>query len=486
MIACCVSWRITAAADATFAAATDPVPDWSALISNAVQAAAQTLQRHEQLAAMQMPDDVHSVSETLSTLTESAKVNERLRQERDALIGQVNAKQLQELMKMLDRISVAAVEQQARREDQENSNDNNETTIQDVQRMFAVPKVLSESESDLETWILQLIRQEIDTWTQTNGAAAFEKANRHSDASSSSCLTTERAMRHVQEALQRHVQDGIGRIDYAAAGAANGGKIVHQLTSPTYRMGTGDSSFPQQQQQPTLGSVWWNKYIPQDWEQWLLPSGWQTWKVASSIVPDHVYHTLGVSTAASTAPPEAVLQASVLPGQCWPVGMLQQQQPNGEPAAMITIALATPVAVNAITVDHVSRLLLFRPEEQLRSAPKTLKIYGYAPCHATETQCSSGLGFNVNSKALLTEITYDIHGESNVQTFEITGSNMAEREVKEHAASCSADKPGTCIEGGGGISTVVAAVGVGIVENWGNKDYTCLYRIRIHGEPEAF
>jgi SUN domain-containing protein 1/2 len=32
---------------------------------------------------------------------------------------------------------------------------------------------------------------------------------------------------------------------------------------------------------------------------------------------------------------------------------------------------------------------------------------------------------------------------------------------------------------------VVAAIRLEIESNWGNEDYTCLYRFRVHGDPIA-
>jgi len=204
-----------------------------------------------------------------------------------------------------------------------------------------------------------------------------------------------------------------------------------------------------------------------------LPSGWQDWNV-DLMIPDHLYHTLGsiLPGAAKTAPPETILQRSVWPGFCWPASMHDD--------AFVTIRLPYTVSVDAVTIDHASHLLLPHREEQLKSAPKHVKVYGYAPCENDNDACSGGgLGFDVHSKRLLADITYSIEGkESNVQTFPIVGHSDNNEERTEESSSCSATTP-TC-----GGDTAVAAVRVEIVENWGNADYTCLYRFRVHGERQ--
>lgn len=458
-----------------------------------MKAAEKTLQRHEQLAAIQIPDVISQVTATLNTISTQTSETRELRQRRDALIAQANTKQLHEVMDSLEAISAA---EQARRENEAaaaatDNNNNTANVVSPVQlkRMFAAKEVLAESETVLSSWISELIQEQVDTAVADSKFAQLQTvvattADRESTmpASSSLVVTTAEAATEIQAALHRHAQDGIGRIDYA-------GSIVHELTSPTYT--TTDDAHTT----TTLGHTWWSRYIPQDWEEYLFPPGWESWKAPAAIVPDHVYHSIGLPGAAVTAPPETVLQATVLPGQCWPVAMShgggsssnKPQATTAAPPAVVTIRLTQPVAVSAVTIDHASRLLLSDPDQQLQTAPKIVKIYGYAPCgHTTtsSTTCDDGLGFDVASKALLAEITYDIHGESNVQTFATTGSLESTKPNVHHDddGSCSAvEAAHSC--GGGEGSAVIAAVSVEIVENWGNKDYTCLYRIRVHGDP---
>jgi Sad1 / UNC-like C-terminal len=148
-------------------------------------------------------------------------------------------------------------------------------------------------------------------------------------------------------------------------------------------------------------------------------------------------------------------------------------------------------------VDHVSRMLLWEPEAQLQSAPKRFNVYGYGPC-PDDRRCH-GLGFDPATATLLTEssLLYDIDADSNIQTFVIAPSNRTTSQPspapvpapldESHDGSCSAVQPepscGAPPSSTNNSASPIAAITVEIVENWGNKEYTCLYGLRVHGEP---
>eukprot|EP00980_Cylindrotheca_fusiformis_P026537 scaffold16380_cov62-Cylindrotheca_fusiformis.AAC.1 len=81
------------------------------------------------------------------------------------------------------------------------------------------------------------------------------------------CPSTVDVVQDVHLALTKFSQDGIGLLDHA-----QGGQIVHTLTSPTYS--------PEPDPEELLGNVWWRKYIPEDWEK-LLPEGWADWNTGN-------------------------------------------------------------------------------------------------------------------------------------------------------------------------------------------------------------
>ncbi len=146
----------------------------------------------------------------------------------------------------------------------------------------------------------------------------------------------------------------------------------------------------------------------------------------------------------------------------------------------VTLRLPHPVKITSISVDHASALLL--PPEQRTSAPRRIRVVGFPPCQGA--QCG-GLGFNVNKRIPLIEFDYDIKGPS-AQTFDLEQSTSQ--------ASCSEEKiscDGPSEDVGFPLAAKVverddeipfAAVTVEILNNWGNKDYTCFYRFRVHGE----
>jgi SUN domain-containing protein 1/2 len=187
---------------------------------------------------------------------------------------------------------------------------------------------------------------------------------------------------------------------------------------------------------------------------------------------------------AKTAPPETILQSNTNPGACWSM--------NGT-SGKITLRLAYPVQVSSISLEHVSHLLV--PEGNTKSAPKKVRVIGYPTCDHGSTECP--MGFDVNDPVEIAQVKYDWEGAT-IQTFEagmtavtspenhdIDGAILAEEDEEEEEdddlppGSCSIKAP-SC--GAPPQIGDVAAITVEILENWGNPDYTCLYRFRIHGE----
>jgi len=109
----------------------------------------------------------------------------------------------------------------------------------------------------------------------------------------------------------------------------------------------------------------------------------------------------------------------------------------------VDIRLREAVAVNAITLEHVHRDVAY----DITSAPKSVKILGW------NTTKSPSAGAKV-----LGSIRYrllDGPGGSAMQTFELDGASGA----------------------------VVDHVRFEVESNYGNKKWTCLYRLRVHGKP---
>lgn len=275
------------------------------------------------------------------------------------------------------------------------------------------------------------------------------------------CPTLEETVKEVQQALLRHQVDGIGMTDHLQA---PGTRIVHEMTSDTYWRPTEESDL--------VLHAWWRRYIPEDvasLASWLTSStqDWETWDSRMSWTGQW----MGQSRVASldTAPPQAVLGSTTAPGHCWPM--------DGS-SGKVTIELAKPVSISAITLDHVSAMVVLDPENDRTSAPKEFQVVGYPPC----SNCPGGLEFDVSRPVpILSSVTYDIEGPAS-QTFWVAKKEQEDDENSDTEVaqgSCSATAA-TCGAPGSDTSTI-RAITVSISNNWGWEDYTCLYRVRVHG-----
>jgi Sad1 / UNC-like C-terminal len=357
-------------------------------------------------------------------------------------IRQVNARQLQELADKLSDIKDVVSSQRR----PEILSESDIATLEELQDLFSSDSILADAEAELETWMLGLMAEVIADRPPIVTTIQVPS----NDLGPENCVTPAEAAQEIQLALVRYSQDGIGRKDHT-----QGATIVHELTSQTFS--------PPPEQRHLLGNVWWNKYIPEDWENFLLPKDWQYWDVS---IPSYLLHTFGWKRGA-TAPPETILHSLTLPGSCWPM-----QGASGK----VTFALLYPVKVSAISFDHASKLLLPNYKEQMKSAPKNVKVVGYPPC----TGKCAGLSFDLNDKKTLANIMYDMEGPT-VQTFTIAAGKVADNSNGSCSAATSSCKGPAEIWAT--IEDVVSAIQVEIIDNWGNQDYTCLYRVRVHGEP---
>ena len=128
--------------------------------------------------------------------------------------------------------------------------------------------------------------------------------------------------------------------------------------------------------------------------------------------------------------PEDALSVSTALGQCWPM-----KGHNG----FLAIRLARPVLIDAISIDHV-------PQEEaidMSSALREFKVFVYGP----------GDDLMGDGDVLLDGV-YDATGGEAVQTFDTNTPKLAQ------------------------------VVRLYIANNHGNEEYTCLYRLRVHGERQ--
>lgn len=475
----------------------------SVLITQALQSSQELLERSKSqpssssTATATSPDSYWP--EQLQTIQQAVDRYSTLRQERDALIQQVNVRQIQQLIEKLQTIREVVTEQKSASAASSAANQTITNTSDDDRwwkDQLDPTVVLKPAEAALEAWIETLMWQELEQFQQQQQQLSLAPSD--SPQQEHQCLTASVAVTQLQTALNQFAQDGIGRDDLFQQ---PGTVIVHELTSSTYQPPFADTAaVAAASSQPS----WYHKWIPQDWEEawmWLRrehavmadtlerlfqPQSW----------PDHLYHTLRITSSPSSAPPETVLQKSLWPGACWPVAMntksasrngnshthnKNNQHKENNPA--ITVRLATPRVVTALSLDHVSGHLV----EDRSTAPQRVRVYGYAPC--TSNNHCDGRGFDINSKFILAnELVYDLDGSFNIQTFPLGTASPHPEDADQQddtAGSCAASAGEAACGASPTRSIKVAAVTVEILSNHGHPDYTCLYRVRIHANDDA-
>ncbi|XP_070600312.1 LOW QUALITY PROTEIN: sperm-associated antigen 4 protein-like [Erythrolamprus reginae] len=129
----------------------------------------------------------------------------------------------------------------------------------------------------------------------------------------------------------------------------------------------------------------------------------------------------------SANPPETILQPDVYPGNCWAFSGSEGQ---------VVIKLPEKVRLTAVTVQHISKAIAF--SEGITSALKDFLVYG--------------LNDETKEEILLGTFMYDTEKEL-IQTFQL--KNEQEKAFQY--------------------------VKIKVESNWGNPEYTCIYRIRVHG-----
>ncbi|XP_028315673.1 SUN domain-containing protein 1-like [Gouania willdenowi] len=127
--------------------------------------------------------------------------------------------------------------------------------------------------------------------------------------------------------------------------------------------------------------------------------------------------------------PRTVIQGHpmLLPGKCWAFY-------GGQ--GTLLISLSHPVSITHVTLDHVPRYNT--PTGHIDSAPKDFEVFGMN----NENEAGTLLG----------RFTYDQNGEP-TQTFELPSPSDIHHFVK-----------------------------LRVLTNWGQDEYTCLYRFRVHGK----
>lgn len=175
--------------------------------------------------------------------------------------------------------------------------------------------------------------------------------------------------------------------------------------------------------------------------------------------------------------PITALHQDIHSGLCWPMS---------DDFGQLGVALSFPAYITDITIDHVAKEVAF----DLRTAPRDMEVWGLiegaenldkvaafraerAAQRAEAVRAAEESGSPLPEEPdedvypptlpadqpfiRLASFTYDIGAPSNIQTFPVR------QEIQDLGVDFG----------------IVALV---IKNNWGRKEYTCLYRFRVHGE----
>jgi len=212
-----------------------------------------------------------------------------------------------------------------------------------------------------------------------------------------------------------------------------------------------------------------------------------------------------------------------------------------------TVRLPYPIHIDAVSIEHrafpLPQSALNDGVRGGESAPRWVKVVGFPPCGDNDNRIEADegcdkLGFDTSRPVHLGSFEYhpvtaasgrkDDYGggdgdewsnsdrrRRSIQTFTVEGGKVKgsgsegeggddigsvepELEIDDYeipAGSCAPPKEpeGVPSCGGGDMPfssavdqserQIVSAVSFIIEENWGNNEYTCLYRVRVHGEP---
>ncbi|KAI9012315.1 UNC-like C-terminal-domain-containing protein [Hyaloraphidium curvatum] len=163
---------------------------------------------------------------------------------------------------------------------------------------------------------------------------------------------------------------------------------------------------------------------------------------------------LGVGIAEGRPPTEAISKGNGM-GECWAM--------NGS-SGYITITLAAPIVPTAFTVDNVPRDVAVGWERSSRSTPRSIEAYAVYDLAALRAGLRSDPS-STEGAVLLARTEYDPGADGVRKTFEADADALE----RLHAELKRVGSRGA------------RWVRFRIASNWGNPEYTCVYRLRVHG-----
>ncbi|KAG0089502.1 hypothetical protein BGZ92_004696 [Podila epicladia] len=255
----------------------------------------------------------------------------------------------------------------------------------------------------------------------------------------------------IDKHLDRRLEDDILQPDYALLSA--GGRIIHRLTTSTYLRG----------------------YSAGLWDRL------------------NVFRKKTASATVTCRSPEIALIPDVHAGECWAIGGSQGQ---------ITIRLARPIMVTAVTIEHADPRVIL----DVGSAPREVEVWSLNQLYPDDHNLSFLQGVlssrpwtpSKDDKRVLEDLGDDQEsdGESSKTTIEgrwwregapYPGARLLTiAEYRTKAASEATDQRWARQQtfsipaSKQSLSTVVL---FRINSNWGHPEFTCLYRVQVHGHP---
>lgn len=329
----------------------------------------------------------------------------------------------------------------------------------------------------------------------------------------SQCVDTSNALNLIQQSIWKYINND-GLYDHLS----NGAVVIYgdEWTSNSYTVPRSMNEEEEEITQIKIDQM--KKYIPEDWERFLLPDDispiFKFIKDPRKYIPTSFWHSFPLPIkkllslhefSAISKPPETIMRKNNNFGSCWAMATT---------SGKITMRLDHPISIQSVTVDHYPALESAHDEKKdaiNRSAPRYFHLIGYPLCDDDnkDTLDCIKLGFDKNRPVDLGSFEYKQHkssfGDNSVtesdsedtnehirstQTFILQyQSDKNEDEMAE--GSCSETKPTCSSEDGDNHdviqndqykSPIVAAVSFVVDDNWGNDAFTCIYRVRVHGE----
>ncbi|KAF9288881.1 hypothetical protein BGZ74_000844 [Mortierella antarctica] len=255
----------------------------------------------------------------------------------------------------------------------------------------------------------------------------------------------------IEEHLDRRLEDDTLQPDYALLSA--GGRIIHRLTTPTYLRGHSN----------------------------------KLWDRLS------IFRKKTASTTVAGRPPEMALIPDVHAGDCWAIGGGQGQ---------IAIRLARPIVVTAVTIEHADPRVVL----DVGSVPREVEVWSLNQLYPDDSNLSYLEGVlssrpwtpSNGDESVLEDLGDDQGSDEGSSETTVEGRWWREgapypgarlltiAEYRTKAASEASNQRWTRQQtfpipaSKQSRSTVIL---LRINSNWGHPEFTCLYRVQVHGHP---